>query len=731
MTAPIATAYPSDALPRRHRLGDYIIENVLGYGGFGITYLAHDTKLNARVAIKEYFPRAYSFRAGDSAILPKVDATSSAVLNNYRWGLQEFLKEAQALARFKHPNIVRVLRFLEEHNTAYMVMDYEEGESLAASLRKRGGFLDEPTLLAIFLPLLNGLQAVHDAGILHLDVKPENIYLRANGQPMLIDFGSARQILSGSDSHRQVALTPGYCALEQYPGHGEIGIWSDIYSVGATLYRCITGKEPVDALERHQTLIQKHADPLVPASAFNRPRYSAYIRRSVESAMQLDPKQRPPSAFALQQKLMGKDSAHATQARAVQAPAYLWRQGFIGLVGTVSPHTRRRGKPRSLFEKLVATLVFLAAVAIATPKILIDLGRLTEEELYDLIDIGKAAITARSGEWRIRIEKRLFGAQAIPAEPVVASAAAPGQSATSVPAPAVFMPSRLNVRTLARLPLPVEFLAFLDKARLLAAADGQGLIRLWDTENGRPVASLHANALASGLAASADGRWLARPAAGNTILLWDAQTRREDSALAGHPADIRAMAFSPDGQLLASADVDGNVLLWDLDARSLALRIAHYDHEVLALAFSPNNRLLVAGHADGGVTYWDVPSGKRIAYSPANSAPVLAVAFSPDGEWLATGGDAHFLKLWRIRADVRDVALRGSPQTVHALAFSPDGEWLITAGTDKTLGVWNVRQGRLTERLDSGSPQHYALALSPDGGALAAGGYDGTIRLWK
>jgi serine/threonine protein kinase len=175
MTAQTAKVSRSNALPATYRLGEYVIENVLGHGGFGITYLARDTKLSSQVAIKEYFPQAFALRDRQSTIMPTTDGGE-----NYRWGLQEFLKEARALAKFKHNHIVRVLRFLEANGTAYMVMEYEQGESLATYLTKTGGFLNEPTLLSIFLPILGGLQAVHDAGLLHLDIKPENIYLRSN-----------------------------------------------------------------------------------------------------------------------------------------------------------------------------------------------------------------------------------------------------------------------------------------------------------------------------------------------------------------------------------------------------------------------------------------------------------------------------------------------------------------------------------------------------------------------
>ena len=166
----------SDALPYGYELHDYSIESVLGTGGFGITYLAHDSKLGTRVAIKEYFPQDLARRNEQMTIVPMPGAAAET----FEWGRRQFLKEAQALAQFKHNNIVRVLRFLELNGTASMIMEYEQGQGLQDYIQSKGR-PDERMLLQVFLPILNGLQAVHRAGLLHLDIKPDNIYLRAQG----------------------------------------------------------------------------------------------------------------------------------------------------------------------------------------------------------------------------------------------------------------------------------------------------------------------------------------------------------------------------------------------------------------------------------------------------------------------------------------------------------------------------------------------------------------------
>ena len=173
-----------------HELHWYRIEEVLGQGGFGITYLAYDANLEQHVAIKEYLPMELAVREGDFSVYP----ASRAHDTRYRWGLDRFLAEARTLARFKHPAIVRVNSVFEANNTAYMVMEYQLGMSLQAVLDRRGT-LPENELVALVLPLLDGLQVIHAEGFIHRDIKPSNIYIRRDGHPVLLDFGSARQAL--------------------------------------------------------------------------------------------------------------------------------------------------------------------------------------------------------------------------------------------------------------------------------------------------------------------------------------------------------------------------------------------------------------------------------------------------------------------------------------------------------------------------------------------------------
>jgi len=725
----MTAANPDNALPANYKLGEYQIQAVLGYGGFGITYLAKDTRLGSLVAIKEYFPQAFAIRENQHTIRPKTNGNTTDK-ENYLWGLQEFLKEARALAKFKHNHIVRVLRFLEANGTAYMVMEYEEGESLTHYLRKHGG-LNEPTLLKVFLPILSGLQAVHDAGLLHLDIKPDNIYLRANGRPMLIDFGSARHTKTRSDPNQKVALTPGYSAIEHYPGKGQPGPWTDIYSIGATLYRCITGKEPVDSMERYKSIVTRRFDPLVPATKFDRPLYSPHIRECIDKATQIRAQDRPQSAAALQNGLMGKG---LTDDRQSQQSAY--GSGFIGIIKTAAAKTRKkRGTPRGPLEKLIVLLVFLATMLVVVPKIMVDTNKITKDELYNKIESLKNDSASLVQEARYFIDEKLFGKRrtlpvATSNSSKLASIRRP-RPAREIPI-APFEPMKSLVHTLQGHAQPVAALTFLLDGTVLASASEDGVTKLWNVATGQLMRTFQTKSKVPGvIAVSPNGQLLAMAGNDHRILLWDAHENKQVGLLTGHKESLNAFAFSSDGKYLVSAGEDKTVVLWDVADLRLIRPLSEDKNIVLSLAFSPNGRLLVAGDDEGGIQYWDAATIKQLSYTPAIDDEVTALAFSPKGKWLASGGTGNFLRLWYIGVDRNDRTFDAVPDTVHDVLFSPDNKWLIVGGTTEAIQIRDAETGTVAHELNGHERGVYALALSPNGKWLASGGADSTVKIWK
>ena len=237
----------------------YTVGRAIGFGGFGITYIAWDNKLMQKVAIKEYMPSEYATRVPGNLTVTIYDGER---YTEFMTGLQKFLDEAQRLAKFQNvPGIVRILDCFSENLTAYIVMEYLDGMTLKQYLAEHGGKLPYEEAVEFILPVLAALQAVHKEGIIHRDISPDNIFITEDGEVKLLDFGAARYASTGYSKSLSVILKPGYAPAEQYLSHGEQGPWSDVYATAATLYRMITGVVPEEALER------KEKDTLKPPSA--------------------------------------------------------------------------------------------------------------------------------------------------------------------------------------------------------------------------------------------------------------------------------------------------------------------------------------------------------------------------------------------------------------------------------------------------------------------------------
>lgn len=283
------------ALPSGTQIDCFEIRTVLGTGGFGITYGAYDNRLERRVAIKEYFPSGLAYRSSNGTTLHLSAQTDGEA---YEYGLKRFLEEGRVLAKFREPSIVRVTQFLEANGTAYLVMDYEDGEALSTHL-ERVVTLDETEVQDIVVPILEGLSVVHSKQFLHRDIKPSNIFLRKSGPAVLLDFGAARRALEEQSSAMTVMLTPGYAPFEQYSKGDKQGPWSDIYALGATIYHCIVGAAPTPATDRLTSIYDDEPDPVSQALKIIAPRCSPVFIKTIEWMLQPHAKDRPRDAQAV------------------------------------------------------------------------------------------------------------------------------------------------------------------------------------------------------------------------------------------------------------------------------------------------------------------------------------------------------------------------------------------------------------------------------------------------
>jgi serine/threonine protein kinase len=266
-------------LPFGHLLHQrYTIQSTIGQGGFGITYLAYDQKLDQEVCIKELFVSGNSTRGSNLTVHSQ--STGDFSFADF---VQRFVQEARQLARFQHPNIVRVIDVFEENQTAYMIMEYVKGETLKQKIQ-RAGVINEIHALQLISQLLGAVNEIHKKGMLHRDIKPDNILITPEDRVVLIDFGSAREFAEGKTSSQTAMITPGYAPPEQYSERARRGPFTDIYALGATLYFILTGEKPIAATDRT-------FEELIPPYQIN-PKVSSQVSSAVMLAMELKPEDR-------------------------------------------------------------------------------------------------------------------------------------------------------------------------------------------------------------------------------------------------------------------------------------------------------------------------------------------------------------------------------------------------------------------------------------------------------
>jgi hypothetical protein len=292
--------------------GSYRIARVVGSGGFGITYEAEDVNLGTMVAIKEYYPFDFGDRDRTMSVRPKSDRHKQT----FEWGRSNFLQEARTLARFEHPSIVRVTRVFEANSTAYMVMRFEQGQSFEEWLRGLGRPPTQEELDIVIAPLLDALQMMHAANFLHRDIAPDNIIIRTDGTPVLLDFGAARRAVAEMSRSLTGIVKAGYSPHEQYTSDGRLqGPWSDLYAFGGTLYRAVTGKAPEEATLRFDE------DRMAPAAQAAKGKYRRDFLGAIDTCLKVRHSERPRTVAQLRPMLLGAKSQPKGTVRLIE-PTY-------------------------------------------------------------------------------------------------------------------------------------------------------------------------------------------------------------------------------------------------------------------------------------------------------------------------------------------------------------------------------------------------------------------------
>ncbi len=779
------------ALPGGTELvGDYRIERVIGAGGFGITYLADEIALARLVTIKEYFPSDFAARNGGVDAAPR----SQDCAGDYRWGLDRFIEEAQTLAKFDHTNIVRVYRYFRANNTGYMVLHFEEGESLKSWLKSLGRAPRQKELDAILAPLLDALELIHKSDFLHRDIAPDNIIIRKAGGPVLIDFGSARGEIASHSKTVSALVKPGYSPYEQYAETSKRqGPWTDIYALSATLYHAVTGKRPPDAPSR---MVK---DEIVPAREAAISSYRAGFLKAIDRALELKIEARPQSIAAWRDELLASDPPKAgwltrslekkKKGKAVASPAVEAiapesqaeaatpvaaepaptppgpKGSMLGFLDQLRKSPAPRGAPvaRAAASPALAETVKLKGAAPPAPKKIKKVA--TPKSPGPKKPASKKAppkkpAFPKNSAWNARA---LFERRPTPRpRPVksgrrnwvsiafkllvgvgVASAAVAMQDRfPAIGGRGVVVPPSLQkqVKSPASIVTPIaEFDAhqgrvaamdYSDDGRWIVTAGSDATIKIWDAAQHSLINTVK---LEDGRATALAlyGKRALTGHANGKVGLWDLERALKLATVQRNEASIWAVAFMGDPDRFAAASHDWKVTLWDVNQPSAPLHVLEgHENAVQALAFAPDGQLLASGSADKTVQLWNLESLKRKRTYRGQRDFITALAFSSNGKMLAGGALDGRIRVWSTSSRRTFRRLRSHKGKVEDLAFSPSGNLLASASQDGTVRLWDLNRRRSSHALTGHVGGATALAFAPNGEQLASAGANGNVRLW-
>jgi len=735
--------------------GDYRIDRVLGAGGFGITYLADEIALNRLVTIKEYFPSDFAARAAGFDAAPR----SEQCAGDYRWGLDRFIEEAQTLAKFSHPNIVRVYRYFRAHNTGYMVLHFEEGQSLKAWLKALGRAPRQKELDLIVAPLLDALDTIHRSDFLHRDIAPDNIIIRKDGQPVLIDFGSARGEIAAHSKTVSALVKPGYSPYEQYAETSrQQGAWTDIYALGATLYHAVTGKRPPDSPSR---MVK---DEMIPARDAAVGGYRASFLRAIDKSLALSVDARPQSVAEWRGALLAPEAAPAPPPVAggwfSRTAGKKARREDIAIhddAGHIPPPPDAPGpqgrmldfleglQPRKSAEPIKPAIIEPVAAAItpaagkaasttakvdAPPPPFIRMNKPAEPPL------AKAPPPAAKQAASEPKQKPKSAPPAKPKAELVRAAKPEGPRKPPVPRVSLFRRNRswrpLLFKGLIGLGFASGIIALQSKLPRMETRGGAVVA----SQQTAPVSALplgeikaHTGA-ATGLAYTANGQTLVTAGADATVKIWNTAALTLDRTI--ELDDGPATALAVFGKRALTGHANGQTVMWDIETAAKISSFKHNGAEIWSVAFlGQDNRFAAASH-DWKTVIWDTASSTPAHIIDAHDNAVQAVAFAmtPRGPLLVTGSADKSVKLWK--GDTFEFTRRysGHSDFVSTLSIAPDGRSFASAGLDGNIRIWSTQSRITRQRLYGHKGRVGGLAFSPSGGMLVSAGDDGKVRLW-
>ncbi len=652
---------------------DYEIRGVLGQGGFGVTYEAWDKGLETRRAIKEYFPIDMSRRESED----KIAAYSGIHNEQFVWGRTRFFEEGKLIARFGHPGIVKVIRLFEQNNTAYMVLDFVEGETVERWARRSGAPPVE-MLRGFVGRVLDALEAIHLAKVWHRDISPDNVMLRLNGDPVLIDFGAAKTELSTRTTTYAIVRKE-YSPLEQLTIAGSHlqGPWTDIYALAATLYRLVTTRIPISSTDR------SIGEVMDPASVVAAGRYPDAMLQAIDWGLNLKARERPQSVADWRQRLLdeaqfGGGPGYDTGGQRPPGPVDDKTELAPDEPAASEPSSNRKRWPWNPFDRG-------SNPGANDDKTVAADEPLTSSIPSDLAIADKAAWDAASADGSLSALRGYMTAN--PAGTMLAEAERR-------------IGARLQnrqIRAFTGHMGPVYAVTLSSDGHSALSAGSDLMLRHWSTANGEEIATLK-----------------------------------------GHARPVRHVAFLPDARFAVSAGDDRSARLWSLAQGSLVRTFDRHDSEVLSLSVTADGLGIVTGTRFRSVMRWDLNTGRAMSEFGDHNGPVTAIATTPTGQYALTGGQDRLLRLHNMPGLGLERPLGQLPDGILSIAIAPDAERAAVACGDGAIYSWDLRATspveqrptppRQTMRGHDGAVR--SVTFIADGRIILSGGRDGTLRLW-
>lgn len=685
---------------------------------------------------------------------------------------EDLKREASTLARFNHPNILRVSDFAVTADLAYIVTDFAEGGSLADKIRP------DPTQPPVRMPLsevaryleqmADALDEAHAQGLVHRDIKPHNILLDRRGRPLLADFGLVTALSNSQSSvlvETSTSGTPPYMAPEQWLG--QVGKTSDIYALAVVVYQLITGLTPFQG--GNLELMGQHLNAPPPPLAYRAPDlvYPTALDAVLAGALAKDARQRtrPAAEFYRRFKAALVTTPALTASNPISLPLIPTERTNTNVsvtspssspqIASVNPASLSENtlnlypkrQPLPLVGLLVAALLLLTIGA----GLAFTIGPLRQGETTPVanVTLTPTSIPSTPGTTTLAVQTLAVNATtslpvttvAVTTAPAVTIAPTTTTPAVTTLAPTTTTPAVLSVSAKELFVFNghterVYSVAFAPDSKTLASASDDDAIRLWSVQPGnyRQASILYGHTVGvSGVAFGPDGRTFASVGSDKLVKLWDVATGKELNTLRGHTERVYSVAFSPNGSLLATGSDDKSIRLWSVAGGASLDVLQGHTSKVRSVAFSPDSKFLASSANDYTARLWTLEQNRatQSRVLAGHSDSVWSVAFSPDGKTLATSSSDRTMKLWEVATGKELTTLTGHTGWVISVAFSPDGKILASGSQDSTVRLWEVATGKELNSLRGHQGEIYSVAFSPDGKLLASSGEDKTVRLWE